>query len=61
MMTSQFKFLLSMVLAVSLLASAANFGSAEARPIKILAMGTSLTQGMACRRGPNSPPSCRRR
>ena len=45
MMTSRFKFLLSMVLAVSLLASAANFGSAEARPIKILAMGTSLTQG----------------
>ena len=45
MMTSRFKFLLSMVLAVSLLASAANFGSAEARTIKILAMGTSLTQG----------------
>lgn len=45
MMTSRFKFLLSMVLAVSLLASAAKFGSAEARPIKILAMGTSLTQG----------------
>ncbi|MGZ5928707.1 MAG: arylesterase [Rhizomicrobium sp.] len=45
MMTSRFKFLLSTVLAVSLLASAAYFGSAEARPIKILAMGTSLTQG----------------
>ena len=45
MMTSRFKFLLSMVLAVSLLASDANFGSAEARTIKILAMGTSLTQG----------------
>lgn len=45
MMTSRFKFLLSMVLAVSLLALLANFGSAEARPIKILAMGTSLTQG----------------
>jgi acyl-CoA thioesterase-1 len=45
MMTSRFKFLLSMALAVSLLASAANFTSAAARPIKILAMGTSLTQG----------------
>ncbi|MES2294692.1 MAG: arylesterase [Pseudomonadota bacterium] len=45
MMTSRFKFLLSTVLAVSLLASSASFGSAEARPIKILAMGTSLTQG----------------
>jgi acyl-CoA thioesterase-1 len=45
MMTGRFKFLLSMALAVSLLALLANFGSAEARPIKILAMGTSLTQG----------------
>ena len=45
MMTSRFKFLLSMALAVSLLALLANFASADARPIKILAMGTSLTQG----------------
>jgi acyl-CoA thioesterase-1 len=45
MMTSRFKFLLSMALAVSLLALLANFSSSEARPIKILAMGTSLTQG----------------
>lgn len=45
MMTSRFKFLLSMALAVSLLALLGNFGAAEARPIRILAMGTSLTQG----------------
>jgi acyl-CoA thioesterase I len=45
MMTSRFKFLLSMVLAVSLPVLLANFSSANARPIKILAMGTSLTQG----------------
>jgi acyl-CoA thioesterase I len=45
MMTSRFKFLLSMALAVSLPVLLANFSSADARPIKILAMGTSLTQG----------------
>jgi acyl-CoA thioesterase I len=44
-MTGRFKFLLSMVLAVPLLALLANFSSAGARPVKILAMGTSLTQG----------------
>ncbi len=44
-MTGRFKFLLSMVLAVPLLALFANFSSAGARPVKILAMGTSLTQG----------------
>lgn len=41
-MTGRFKLLLSMVFAVSL----ACFGPpAQARPLKILAMGTSLTQG----------------
>jgi acyl-CoA thioesterase-1 len=45
MMTSRFKFLLSMALVVSLPVLLVNFSSADARPIKILAMGTSLTQG----------------
>ncbi|MEP6831626.1 MAG: GDSL-type esterase/lipase family protein, partial [Rhizomicrobium sp.] len=44
-MTGRFKFFLSMGLAVSLLPLLADFSAANARPLKILAMGTSLTQG----------------
>ncbi len=44
-MTGRFKFLLSMLLALSLTAFAAGFTPAMARPVKILALGTSLTQG----------------
>jgi acyl-CoA thioesterase-1 len=44
-MTGRFKFFLSMGLALSLLALLADFSAAAARPLKILAMGTSLTQG----------------
>ncbi len=44
-MTGRFKFFLSMGLAFSLLALLADFSAASARPLKILAMGTSLTQG----------------
>ncbi len=44
-MTGRFKFFLSMGLALSLLAWLANFSPVCARPVKILAMGTSLTQG----------------
>lgn len=44
-MTGRFKFLLSTGLALSLLALPAISGPAHARPVKILAMGTSLTQG----------------
>ena len=44
-MTGRFKFLLSMLLALSLTAFAAGFAPAQARPVKILALGTSLTQG----------------
>lgn len=44
-MTGRFKFFLSTGLALSLLACFANSGAADARPVRILAMGTSLTQG----------------
>jgi acyl-CoA thioesterase-1 len=44
-MTGRFKFSLSMGLALSLLALLSFYNSAAARPLKILAMGTSLTQG----------------
>jgi acyl-CoA thioesterase-1 len=44
-MTGRFKFILTMGLALSLLLWRAGLDSAEARPVKILAMGTSLTQG----------------
>ncbi len=44
-MTGRFKFFLSMGLALSLLGGLGNFSPAGARPVKILAMGTSLTQG----------------
>ena len=44
-MTGRFKFVLTMGLALSLLVWLGDFSSAGARPIKILAMGTSLTQG----------------
>ncbi len=44
-MTGRFKFLLSMLLALSLTAFAAGLTPAHARPVKILALGTSLTQG----------------
>jgi acyl-CoA thioesterase-1 len=44
-MTGRFKFFLSMGLAVALLALLSFYNPAAARPLKILAMGTSLTQG----------------
>lgn len=44
-MTGQFKFFLNMGLALSLLALLSFYNPAAARPVKILAMGTSLTQG----------------
>lgn len=44
-MTGRFKFLLSTLLALSLTAFAAGFAPAQARPLQILALGTSLTQG----------------
>jgi len=44
-MTGRFKFFLSMGLALSLLALLSFYTPAAARPVKILAMGTSLTQG----------------
>jgi acyl-CoA thioesterase I len=44
-MTGRFKFLLSMLLALSLTAFAAGLTPALAQPVKILALGTSLTQG----------------
>ena len=44
-MTGRFKFFLSMGLALSLLAGFGDFARASARPVKILALGTSLTQG----------------
>jgi acyl-CoA thioesterase-1 len=44
-MTGRFKFILTMGLALSLLLWRAGLDSAGARPVKILAMGTSLTQG----------------
>jgi acyl-CoA thioesterase-1 len=44
-MIGRFKFSLSMGLALSLLALLSFYNSAAARPLKILAMGTSLTQG----------------
>lgn len=44
-MTGRFKFFLNMGLALSLLALLSFYNPAAARPVKILAMGTSLTQG----------------
>jgi acyl-CoA thioesterase-1 len=44
-MTGRFKFFLNMGLALSLLALLSFYNPAAARPLKILAMGTSLTQG----------------
>jgi acyl-CoA thioesterase-1 len=44
-MTGRFKFFLNTGLALSLLVCLGCFGPALARPVKILAMGTSLTQG----------------
>jgi len=44
-MTGRFKFFLSTGLALSLLALLSFYNPAAARPLKILAMGTSLTQG----------------
>ena len=44
-MTGRFKFFLNMGLALPLLALLSFYNPAAARPVKILAMGTSLTQG----------------
>ena len=44
-MTGRFKFLLSTLLALSLTAFVAGFAPAQARPVQILALGSSLTQG----------------